>query len=173
MADCSHCCCDGVGEAFTLALPSPRVCGKCFFSIFMAASVSNGTLPVFYMLLFISFFLYLYLYCEPTHPCLLSLCPCTSWCCAYVLMYGQTCGVLWLCVCVLSVCKHQRRKGKQRGSNLSVCTLSSLSRLSPCLLRNTDTCVFFYVMSSCSINHFMRQSFLYTRIIPPFCHVLI
>lgn len=34
---------------------------------------------------------------------------------------------LFVCVCVFSVLIQQRRKGKQRGSNLSVCTLSSLS----------------------------------------------
>lgn len=46
------------------------------------------------------------------------------------LRHVHTFGVfvaLFVCVCVFSVLIQQRRKGKQRGSNLSVCTLSSLS----------------------------------------------
>ena len=50
----------------------------------------------------------------------------------FVALCVCVCACVRVCVrvCVFSVLVQQRRRGKQRGSNLSVCTLSSLSRLS-------------------------------------------
>lgn len=50
-------------------------------------------------------------------------------CCVYACV-ATPFVYMWLCVCVFFVLIQQRRKGKQRGSNLSVCTLSSPSHLS-------------------------------------------
>lgn len=135
---------------------TPSVCGKCFSSTFTAALVSNQTLflcPSFSSCLYllsplwhlISFwvglppnilFIFLFLSVSPfffhyvqIHPHLLLFFPPPS-----SLPPGFICdpnfGVFCGSVCVFSVLIQQRRRGKQRGSTLSVCTLSFLSRLS-------------------------------------------
>lgn len=86
-----------------------------------------------------------------------------------VYLWLFVCACVCVFVCVFFVLIQQRRKGKHRGSNLSVCTLSSVFSpflsffcLVPVTLKPCFEMLFFlfHEVSSCSVYHLYRKSFL-------------